>query len=44
MSPATSILRGSAGTIAAVIRMTGPIQVIIGRMLSGAPRPAPSGS
>jgi len=27
---ATAILRGSAGMIAAVMRMTGPIQVIIG--------------
>ena len=33
---ATSIFRGSAGTIAAVMRMTGPIQLIIGRGMVGA--------
>ena len=36
MNPAISIFHGSAGTIAAVMRMIGPIQVIIGLMSVGA--------
>ena len=34
---ATAIFHGSAGTIAAVMMMTGPIQVIIGRASESAP-------
>ena len=40
--PATSIFQGGAGTIAAVMRMIGPIQVIIGVATSGlGVRPGP---
>ena len=34
-SPASSILRGGTGTIPAVIRMMGPLQVIIGSTAVG---------
>jgi hypothetical protein len=41
MNPAISIFHGLAGTIAAVMRMIGPIQLIIGRVSVGANEGSP---
>jgi hypothetical protein len=41
MNPATSIFQGEAGMSAANMRMTGAVQVIIGRVSTGVPAGGP---